>query len=163
WGLICDTAASGTQGLALLRAAVEDGRPYDVALVDLVMPEMDGWALAAAIKRDPDIASTPLVLLTPPRQSDPEELRRAGFAAALARPRAAPDLIPALARVAQGVAGAPAKSGAEPFRPAEPPALLRTPPILVVEDNAINQMVALGLLKGLGYRADGVGNGLEAL
>jgi signal transduction histidine kinase/DNA-binding response OmpR family regulator/HPt (histidine-containing phosphotransfer) domain-containing protein len=163
WGMLCDTAASGTEGLALLQGAAKDAQPYDVALVELLMPEMDGWALAAAIKRDPDIAATPLLLLTTPGQSNHEEVVRAGFAAALVRPPAESELVAELARVSRRASGTPARLGAEHFGPAEPLPPLRNPPILVVEDNAINQMVALGLLKVLGYRADGVGNGAEAL
>jgi signal transduction histidine kinase/DNA-binding response OmpR family regulator/HPt (histidine-containing phosphotransfer) domain-containing protein len=163
WGMLCDTAVSGTQGLALLQAAARNAQLYDVALVELLMSDMDGWALAAAIKRDPDIAATPLVLLTPAGQSNHEEIGRTGFAAALVKPTPESQLFAELARVLRRTPGAPASVVGEPFMPAALPPLVRNAPILVVEDNAINQMVALGMLKVLGYRADGVGNGVEAL
>jgi signal transduction histidine kinase/CheY-like chemotaxis protein len=163
WHMHCQLAASGTQALAVLRAAVRDGRPYDVALVDLLMPEMDGWALAAAIRADPDLAATPLILLTPPGQIEREQAVSAGFAAALNNPPSEAQLIAELVRVTRRTAGAPVSVGAEPSVAAVPPAPVRNAPILVAEDNAINQMVALGLLKLLGYRADGVGNGVEVL
>jgi CheY-like chemotaxis protein len=163
WGMLCDTAASGTQGLALLRDAARDARPYDVALLDLLMPEMDGWALAAAIKADPDLAATPLVLLTPPGRIDREAVEKAGFAAALVKRPGESQLVAELARVLRRPSTAPTSEGAAPLKTVAPPAPVRNAPILVVEDNAINQMVALGLLKLLGYRADGVGNGIEAL
>ena len=64
WKMQVDSAASGEEALDRLRVAVGQGQPYDVALLDVQMPEMDGFALAAAIKGDPALADTRLIVLT---------------------------------------------------------------------------------------------------
>ena len=64
WGMMHAQADSGARALALLREATSEGRAYDLAILDLLMPEMDGFQLARAIKADPTIASTRLVILT---------------------------------------------------------------------------------------------------
>jgi len=162
-GVACDTAASGQHGLDLLRAAARDARPYDLAILDMLMPEMDGLQLAEQVRREAAIAATPLVLLTSLGRIDREQIAAVGFSAALSKPTRQSQLFAALARaVGRGLA-APAPAAA-PLTADELPA----PPIgnalvLVVEDSAINQKVALGILKKLGYRADAVGNGREAL
>src|SRR5258705_16142 len=63
WGMIVSEAESGLQALELLRSGVAEGKPYDVAALDQVMPDMDGFQLAESIKSDPAIASVLLVLL----------------------------------------------------------------------------------------------------
>jgi CheY-like chemotaxis protein len=60
-----DTAASGEQALELLRAAVEEEKPYGLCLIDMIMPFMDGWRLAAEINQDPSINETRLILMVP--------------------------------------------------------------------------------------------------
>jgi CheY-like chemotaxis protein len=129
------------------------------------MPGMDGLALARAIKASPDLAGTRLILLTSLGVSDRDAVAAAGIAAALTKPVRQSQLFDTLARV-MGTA-TPAvehpeatgpRSGAEPTGP--PATSAR---ILVVEDSAVNQQVALGLLKKLGYHADAVATGLEAL
>ena len=67
WKMQVGSAASGDEALARLRAAVGDGQPYDVALLDVQMPEMDGFTLAATIKADPVLVGTRLIMLTNPR------------------------------------------------------------------------------------------------
>jgi signal transduction histidine kinase len=64
WNMQAGSAASGNEALARLRAAVGEGQPYDLALLDVQMPEMDGFTLAAAIKADPAISGTRLIMLT---------------------------------------------------------------------------------------------------
>jgi two-component system sensor histidine kinase/response regulator len=64
WNVQAGSAASGNEALARLRAAAGEGQPYDLALLDVQMPEMDGFTLAAAIKADPAIAGTRLIMLT---------------------------------------------------------------------------------------------------
>ena len=64
WGIAVTTAASGPVALELLRAAASAGQPFDLAILDMQMPEMDGPMLARAIRAEPAIASVPLALLT---------------------------------------------------------------------------------------------------
>jgi CheY-like chemotaxis protein len=69
WNIQTASAASGDETLRMLRAAAAEGRPYDLALLDVQMPEMDGFILASAIKGDPAIARTRLIVLTSLGQS----------------------------------------------------------------------------------------------
>src|ERR1044072_9366894 len=64
WGLHHQEASSGRRALEVLRGAVAEGAAYDLAVLDLMMPEMDGFELARAIKSDPALAGVHLVLLT---------------------------------------------------------------------------------------------------
>jgi len=87
WGMMHAQADSGARALALLRDATSEGRAYDLAILDLLMPEMDGFQLARAIKADPTIASTRLVILTSTGQrGDAAIAREAGIAAYLTKP-----------------------------------------------------------------------------
>jgi two-component system sensor histidine kinase/response regulator len=161
-------AASGPEALQKLRAAVQEGSPYNLALLDAQMPEMDGMALARAIKADPSIAGTRLVALTTlGRACSPEDLKLAGIDSYLVKPvkqsrlfeclvapiRKAPDLsiIPPSVASAAPARSSPVDSQSEKTR------------ILLAEDNHINQLIAIGLLRKLGYCAEIVTNGLAAL
>ncbi len=65
WGMQSSSATGGSQALTMLRAAHAQGTPYEIAILDMQMPEMEGVALAQAIKADPAIASVRLVMMTP--------------------------------------------------------------------------------------------------
>ena len=81
------TASGGQEALRMLRSAVRANRPYRLALLDMQMPVMDGWALAAAIQAEPMLAGTRLIILTSFGQSySPEELEKAGIEAYLMKP-----------------------------------------------------------------------------
>ncbi len=167
WKMQKGSAANGHEALKILRAAVATGKPYDVALLDMQMPEMDGLTLAKAIKADPSIALTRLIILTSlghPMSS--AELTAAGIDAYLVKPVKQSRLFDCLVDVvghaeAENIFTRPASAVAVavPFSP-DSPAKAR---ILLAEDNSVNQRVALAQFKKLGYSADAVGNGLEAV
>jgi len=168
WKLQKGSAANGHEALRVLREAAAD-RPYDIALLDVEMPEMDGLTLARAIKADPAIASTRLIVLTPLGQAfAPSELEVAGIDAALSKPVKQSRLFDCLVSVigkAEASALSAAKPGGAPFTPlsSDLRAHLEHTRVLLAEDNAVNQKVALALLKKLGCTADAVANGIEVL
>ncbi len=165
WKVHSGAAGTGEEALALLRQAANAKRPFAAAILDRQMPGMDGLALARAIKADPLLAATHLILLTPFGKTLPaDELSSAGIEACCFKPvrRAAlfagvsQLLSPPLSRLEAPSAG---RINSTPATPQVRPHVR----ILVVEDNAVNQRVALGQLQKLGFSADAVGNGLEAL
>jgi CheY-like chemotaxis protein/HPt (histidine-containing phosphotransfer) domain-containing protein len=150
----------------MLRAASARGEPYDVAIVDMQMPGMDGSALSRAIKADPAIAGTRLVLLTSISQGDSASNHGGLFDACLTKPARQSALYNSLIEVMAG----PLLAGKELLQVEIPDVTFeqgsearRDARILVVEDSIVNQQVAIGMLAALGYRADVVANGLEAI
>src|SRR5260221_2851532 len=166
--MLPSSAASGQEALRMLRTAAMEALPYDLALLDVQMQEMDGFTLARSIKADPAIAGTRLVVLTSIGQAlSGQELRNAGIEAYLVKPVKQSHLFDCL----MNAIGEPAT---ETFfvRPAsslpvstslEPAPHRKRPRILLAEDNIINQKVTLGQLQKLGYATDAVANGLEVL
>jgi PAS domain S-box-containing protein len=171
WGMLCSAAASGRQALERLRTATLRQQPFDIAILDLQMPEMDGFQLAAAIKGDPSIGDVALVLLpSHGRRGDGERAREAGIAAYLRKPVRQAQLFDCLTAVVTRSAGNPPvvhplvtqHSMRESVgRRSDPP--LSSLRILIAEDSLVNQAVALGQLANLGYRAEAVLNGHELL
>jgi two-component system sensor histidine kinase/response regulator len=165
WKMQRDSAASGPEALHLLRAAAQAGKPYDVALLDMQMPDMDGLALAAAIKADPALAATRLIMLTSlGHLMTPEELENEGIAAYLVKPvkqsRLFDSLVDAVGhKTVEHVFTKPAS--ASPHSAVDQPATKAR--VLLAEDNAVNQRVALAQLQRLGYPADAVASGREVL
>jgi signal transduction histidine kinase/DNA-binding response OmpR family regulator len=165
WGFRVESVASAEAGLARLREEAATD-PFALAVLDMQMPDQDGFQLARAIRAEPSLRGLALVMLTSMAVKElAEELREAGFAAWLTKPVRAGQLYATLLRVlnppdVEGPPTALAKSRAEdvPAVPAVPP--LR---VLVADDNSVNQMVAVRILAKLGSRGDAVGNGLEAL
>ena len=166
WKMRKGSAASGFEALKILRAAAADGAPYDLALLDMQMPEMDGMTLARAIKADPAIATTRLIMLTSlGHRFEKEELRVAGLDAYLVKPVKQSRLFDCLAEVMDSDEDGPALYEiveTSPPAPAEvaPPLRLH---VLLAEDNRVNQIVAVAQLKKMGCTVDAVSNGLEVL
>jgi CheY-like chemotaxis protein/HPt (histidine-containing phosphotransfer) domain-containing protein len=138
-------------------------RPFDVVLIDLEMPGGGGEKLGAAAREHPELADAALVLLTPLRLADDaERWRRSGFDGHVGKPVKQGELGACLASLL-GYGPLAARPGGA-ARPSRNQKELRARlQLLVVEDNKVNQEVALGMLESLGYRADVVGDGRSAL
>jgi signal transduction histidine kinase/DNA-binding response OmpR family regulator len=155
WEMVPVVAESGREALQLLEAEA----PFDVGILDMQMPEMDGLELARTIREKLDAKRLPLLLLTSVSTTS-VDLAGLGLYRHITKPVRQSVLYNALVGALSGKrrrVGAQ-RSSAPPDE--EPDAALR---ILVAEDNAVNQKVALGMLKKLGYRADVAANGLEVL
>jgi CheY-like chemotaxis protein len=168
-GLRVFTAPSAGDGLQRLREAARGGNAFDLAFIDGRMPDQDGAALGAEIKRDPLVSGTMLVYFASvSRRLDAASLAHAGFAAALVkpvRPSALLDVLDAAwnahrAGASHVVTRALVAGGPVATDEALAPARRRA---LVVEDDTTNQRVAVKMLEKLGWRVDVSGNGKEAL
>ena len=157
WGAHVDVVDSGHRALAAARSAADAGTPYALLLLDLCMPHMDGIEVARAVTADPTFAAPGLVLLTSGSEDRTDEARRAGIAARLSKPVHLSQLHSTLVEVL-GVTRALAAEA----EPEQAPAPSRGH-LLVVEDNALNQLVAVGILEHLGYTCDVADNGRSAL
>ncbi len=169
WRMQYDSAEDGPSALALIRRAATEGKPFDLAILDMHMPGMDGLALGRAIRDDASLDHTRLVLLTSlGRRGDAKVAQASGFSAYLTKPVRKKHLYDCLRLVMGQAPAAHADSPATMPAPAlitrhqvaELHANLR---LLVVDDNPVNQKVAVKMLEKLGYRVDVAGNGNEAL
>jgi two-component system, sensor histidine kinase and response regulator len=167
WKMQKGSAADGHEALDLLRTAAASGRPYDLALLDMQMPEMDGMTLARAIKADPAIASTRLIILTSMGYMHTQnELKAAGVDAYLIKPVKQSRLFDCLINVLGTAAAEHVFVPPKDVNAAEPAVLEANghhTRILLAEDNIVNQKVALGQLRALGFTADAAANGHEVL
>jgi PAS domain S-box-containing protein len=171
WGMVPTATESAQQALKLLSRAAAEGAAYDLAILDLMMPEMDGFDLARAIKAALEIAGIPLVLLTSfgeRRHSVVAE--EAGIAAYLTKPVRQSKLFETLTTVMSNEQKPPTASDSvlrllnrERRGVAQRETRISNKLILVAEDNSVNQKVAIRQLKQLGFRADTVANGREAI
>jgi len=186
WGCTTAIADGAREAITLLHEGVVDDRPFDVVLLDLNMPGIDGFALGRMVSADPELAHTPMVMLTSSAQrGEAETSQQAGIVAYLTKPvrsaqlRGALDI--ALSARQSGTRSIPAATPDGAVKPnsasrngftgthgfdkvAEPPSLTADAPVvLVVEDNSINQMVFTALLESVGYRSEVVENGRDAL
>jgi PAS domain S-box-containing protein len=161
WSAHDESAPTGALGLVLLREAAARGEPFDVALVDHDLPDMDAAVFARAVHADDLVEGVRMVLMAPLGADTLEQ--RALFDATQAKPvrRSAlyRTVVRALHRERDEDARPPTPAGADQV--ASPPQRARR--ILVAEDNIVNQKVALRILAKLGYSADAVANGTEAL
>ncbi len=168
WKMRHATAAGGAEALQLLRREAANKDPFDLVILDLQMPEMDGLTLAQSIRAEAPLQQVRLVMLTSlGMRLDAEAWRSAGIDAYLVKPVKKSRLFDCLAAVmaeksARAGPGQPAAhAGAAQARGrGVAPKHVR---ILIAEDNVVNQKVALRQLKKLGYGADAVTNGVEAV
>jgi two-component system sensor histidine kinase/response regulator len=168
WKMQAASAATGPEALQKLRAAVQEGDPYNLALLDVQMPGMDGLTLARAIKSDPSIAGTRLVALTSLGQGcTTAELELAEIATYLVKPvkqsRLFDCLVNAMGKDLARDTFAKSDSAASPTHSSQGDPQPRIVRLLLAEDNHINQLIAVDQLRKLGYVADVVPNGLAVL
>src|SRR6266850_1987275 len=161
WGMKEGSADSGPKALDMLREAAGAGHPYDVGLLDMMMPGMNGIELARRIKSEGSISGVRLVLLTSVGlRGDAAEARRAKIEGNMRKPVRQSDLYNCLATVLG--------------RPAEDYVLVtrhslseKAPPlqgrILLAEDNPVNQEVILAMVESLGCSVEIAGDGEEAI
>ena len=163
WRMHYGSAESGAEALSFLQYKNGRGTPYDLAIFDAQLPDMDGVALIRAIKSQADTGGLRLVMLTAvTRAEDVEVLQHVGIHAVLTKPFRQSRLYDCLATV---MGGSPEEQAAlcriHPHQ-TEAPALSHGR-ILLAEDNPVNQEVALGMLQALGCHTDLASNGREVL
>jgi len=153
WGMVVDDTESPAQALQMLKS-----KAYDLAIVDMHMPGMDGLQLAAAIRQAGH--TTPLVLFS---SLGRKEAPGSDFAATLAKPLRQSQLFDTLVGLLGGEVSDTPRQPA--VKATSDPRMAERHPlrILLAEDNAVNQKLALRLLAQMGYRADVAANGLEAV
>jgi CheY-like chemotaxis protein len=158
WGMSVRAFVSGPAALAALRG----GELFDLAVLDMHMPEMDGAMLAREIRKLREPGTMPLVLLSSigarEEIGDPTL-----FDAYLTKPAKPGQLLETMAVFFKAAPVVEVPVSSQPFVAAAKAAASRSELVLLAEDNAVNQKVALLMLSRLGYRADVAGNGFEAL
>jgi GAF domain-containing protein/CheY-like chemotaxis protein len=155
WAMTSEATASPREALGW----VEAGRRFDLALLDLHMPELDGLSLATAIRSSDAGAATPILILSSLGVHDRTNDAVAAYLVKPVKPSALHDsLATVLAGQASAVPVRVATTGIDHDLGARHP--LR---ILLAEDNPVNRKIALRLLDRMGYAADVAGNGLEAI
>ncbi|PYM11817.1 MAG: hypothetical protein DME18_12930, partial [Verrucomicrobia bacterium] len=164
WRLESECASSADEALRALRQAAAEGKPFNLVITDLRMPEMDGLMLARALKADPQFPRPKIILATSVgRHPSDAEARECGVDECLIKPLKQSQLYNGLIHVLIGreaVVAVESETIVSSSDRAAPQKHLR---VLVAEDNAVNQKVALQQLRRIGYAADVVGNGLEVL
>ncbi|MFN0184078.1 MAG: response regulator, partial [Aquabacterium sp.] len=155
WGMVVEDTEFPAQALKMLGASA-----YDLAIIDMHMPGMDGAALAKAIRGAGH--KLPLVLFSSlGRKEAADDL----FGATLAKPLRQSQLFDTLVGLLAHDADAAPKAAAAPAKPRMDAGMAERHPlrILLAEDNVVNQKLALRLLQQMGYRADVASNGIEAI
>ena len=180
FGMVPQVVRSGAEGVELLREAKLDGEPYPIAILDHLMPGMDGEELGGVIKADERIKDTALVLLTSAgRPGDGRRFAEAGFSGYLVKPARPDDMRDVLSTIWAGKqTGRPSDQIVTRHTVAEARAVEkpektegrrerekreRARRVLVAEDNIVNQKVAQRMLEKLGCVVDVAANGQEAV
>jgi CheY-like chemotaxis protein/nitrogen-specific signal transduction histidine kinase len=162
WLMIPTLTDGGWAGLEAMKQARDAAKPFPLVLIDSQMPDMDGFALAEKIIQDPSLAGATVMMLTSAGQrGDAARCRELGIAAYLIKPIRQSELLDAILTTL----GTPVAAGARPrlvtrhsLREAR-----RKFRVLLAEDNAVNQTLAVRLLEKMGHSVVVAANGCEAL
>jgi signal transduction histidine kinase/CheY-like chemotaxis protein len=174
WGMRSSAYPTGREAMRALRETQAARDPYQIAILDYYLPDMDGESLGRMIKDDPALRETLLVMLTSRGQrGDAKRVSEVGFSAYLVKPVSPSQLLDALSTVLgtykEGISttlitrhtlAESQTAKAVPVPKQEKPIHAR---ILVVEDNVVNQRMAVKMLEKMGCRVDVAANGLEAV
>jgi two-component system sensor histidine kinase/response regulator len=173
WGLRGEQTSNGREALSMLREAVNQHDPYDVAIIDLTTALVDAFALADTIKKEPSLVDLRLILLvTFDRKGHDRLAQQMGFSAYLTKPVKQSHLYDALVNVIHAEESQKlnyVQHGLEVYSPPPITVFLENIPhvpsdrILLVEDNEVNQRLALLQLRQLGYVGHAVSTGKEAV
>jgi PAS domain S-box-containing protein len=161
WGINPTLSAGASDALIRLKQARESGKPYPLVIADAQMPDMDGFTLIESIKQDPQLARATIMMLTSAGQrGDAARCREIGVSAYLTKPIGESELLDAVLQVLgrEGNTGQPQLITRHSLREGR-----RSLRMLVVEDNPVNQLLALRLLQKQGHSTVAAGNGREAL
>jgi len=158
WELHSASVANGAEALNQLRAAATRGEPYDIALLDMMMPGMDGAELAAAIRQDATLTGTHLLMLTSAGTcSDDAGIHALNIERCLSKPVRQSELYDALAMlVGSATTALPAPASMPVYLPVHAH-------VLLAEDNIVNQEVAIAMLEKYGCRVQIAGDGYAVL
>jgi PAS domain S-box-containing protein len=159
WGMTIHSVASGLEALSCL----QQGEPFDVAILDMQMPEMDGLTLAAEIHQVPNCDRLPLILLTSMGKPETAPQALTHFTDALCKPIKQSQLYEVLNHALQAKSMKSQRQTSQASLPHTKLAESLPLRILLAEDHLVNQKVALLMLERMGYRADVAANGLEVL
>ncbi|MGD1157124.1 MAG: PAS domain S-box protein [Terriglobia bacterium] len=158
--MVPTTAAGGIAGLAVMKQAKKAGETFRVALIDSLMPDMDGFALAERIKHDPELAGTMIMMLTSSGlRGDVARCRKLGIAAYLIKPVRQSELVDAIL----SLLGQASRERADVITRHSLREARRKLRILLAEDNLVNQNLVVRLLGKAGHNVVVAGNGKEAL
>jgi two-component system, sensor histidine kinase and response regulator len=162
WGWIANSAQSGDQAIVQVRAAGESGHPYQLIVIDLHMPGMDGFELVEHLQRLPGVVPPTIMMLTSGGQrGDIARCAELGISVHLLKPVRPSELQDAI-RQAVGI---PPVEAAPATQPDAAPARGLTPSlrVLLAEDNAVNRKVVTRLLEKRGHQVLVTTNGKEAI
>jgi len=174
WGIRSSACSGGSEALRALHEARAACNPYQIAIFDYYLTDVDGESLGRMIKNEPDLQETLLIMLTSVGQrGDAKRVEEAGFSAYLVKPVSSSQLLDTLSTVwgtwKEGIsaplitrhilAESHANKVAQPQKKVKPIHAR----VLVVEDNILNQKMAVKMLEKLGCSVDVASNGLEAV
>ena len=166
WNMKVASAATPLEALQLFQHAQEEGTPFQIAIVDMEMPEMDGMTFAREIKANPQLSDIRLILLSSLGQrGDAKEAKAAGFSGYLTKPIRQSTL----KRTLETVMGLTTGNLHHPDTPVVTrfsgleAAKMNSHRILVVDDHQVNQQLAVMMIERLGHKADVAANGEEAI
>lgn len=166
WGMDVSSAATPREALSLIQSAAARGNPFDLAILDMEMPGMNGLALGLALKGDPTTAAVKLVMLTSLGQrGDAAKAKESGFSAYLTKPLRK-DQMQVCLEMVMGLTPADDQTLDLPLitkYSIKDSAPTQTGRLLVAEDHVVNQQLAIMMLERLGHQVDVVANGQEAV
>jgi two-component system sensor histidine kinase/response regulator len=172
-GLRAAAASGGERGLEMLREASEYGDPFEIVILDHQMPGMDGFQVAQRMRGFSDLwrPRMVVVLTSGGAQGDVARCRGLGIGAYLTKPISQMELVNAIARVESSsslnattiIEPGPVFNTTEPITPSQPVKTGDGPRVLLVEDNVVNQKLAVALLRKHGCRVEVAENGRIAL
>lgn len=166
WQFSFDISNEPLMVMDMLKKAIDEGRPYSMAILDYMMPGINGEELGKAIKEDPDLADIRLIMFTSfTQRGDVARLQDLGFAAYLPKPIKYQQLYDCIIAVFEkrSMPGESHQRQRIITKYTLPEEAKRRVRILIAEDNPVNQKIGLRVLEKAGIRADAVSNGLEAI
>jgi CheY-like chemotaxis protein len=161
WRMKPVVVSGGQAALEELAGAARDSDPFGLVLLDAQMPDLDGFDVAAAIGKRPELAGSTIMMLSSGGEyGDSSRCRELGIAAYLTKPVKQSDLFDSISRIVEGATAARANAAAAA---APTDTATRRLSVLLAEDNVVNQRVAVGLLTRRGHTVTVANDGLEVL